>query len=103
MKGRQSISIQGLEELLNFAFGMLRAANVPEPGRGYESGHLKRYLCTHKIHLPELFPAMFQPPLPADFVVTYMWNALTLRELLAEPALEDCDALSVHGWMLAPE
>jgi len=82
LTGYQSISVQALEELLDFAMQMLRAQGVVEPARGYNSEHLKRCLARNRIHLPNIMEAKFSMD-PPDHVITYMWLGTSLRELLA--------------------
>ena len=81
-KGYRSISVQALEELLTMCTQMMRDNGVPEPARGYNSEHLKRYQARTGMHLPELFKAKFSLDAP-DHVITYMWLGTSLRELLA--------------------
>ena len=71
-----------MDELLDLAFAILRGDGVPEPPGGYDSGHLKNYLKKNKLHLPELCKTKLSL-LPPDVAVTYMWNATTLRNVLA--------------------
>ena len=81
-KGYRSISVQALEELLTMCTQMMRDNGVPEPARGYNSEHLKRFQAKSGIHFPELLKAKFSLE-PPDHVITYMWLGTSLRELLA--------------------
>ena len=71
VQGFQSFSMESFEELVDLAVGMMRADGVPEPQRGYNSEHLKRFQARKKIHFPELYQAKFSL-LPPDYVITYM-------------------------------
>ena len=82
LTGYQSISVQAMEELLDFATQMLRTQGVVEPARGYNSEDLKRCLARNRVHLPNMFEAKFSMD-PPDHVITYMWLGTSLRELLA--------------------
>ena len=71
MQGFQSFSLESFEELVDLAVAMMRAEGVPQPPRGYNSEHLKRFQAEKKIHFPQLYKAKFSL-LPPDYVITYM-------------------------------
>ena len=71
VQGFQSFSMESFEELVDLAVGMMRADGVPEPQRGYNSEHLKRFQAEKKIHFPQLYKAKFSFLTP-DYVITYM-------------------------------
>jgi hypothetical protein len=81
-RGYRSISVESFAELIEVLVPMIRADGVPEPPRGYNSEHLKAFLAKKEIFLPSFYDKLFSLDQP-EVVVTYMWLATTLRELLA--------------------
>jgi hypothetical protein len=79
--GFRSISMECLDEVLEMLFGMMRASGVQEPSRGYNSEEVKTYLAKNGLFLPLLCEPKFSFDTP-DYVITYMWLATTLRELV---------------------
>ena len=62
-------------------FGMMRASGVQEPSRGFNSEDVKSFLRKKGLFVPVLYETKFSVD-PPDYVITYMWLATTLRELM---------------------
>ncbi len=77
----KSISIENLEEVFEMLFNMMKANGLQEPARGFNSEDLKNFLRKNAIFVPSLWKTLFSVNAP-DYVITYMWLATTLRELL---------------------